>query len=552
MGVEVAPVGLPIEEREMVLDLLAQIRQKMLTPEKLREWDACETFPEEAIRELLGPKIGLQLLFIPEEYGGMGGGARDIAAISEEMAKICLGVATAFLAIHLGADPILVGATHEQKEKWLGKLAEEGAIVAYAVTEPEAGSNLQSFKTTAAPVLAEDGAVTGYRITGNKQFISNGGYADFLTVLAQTPEGPSFFIVEKGTPGFAPGKAEDKHGIRSSNTAPLAFDNVFVPIENLVGGVAGQGLAQANQVFGYTRLMVACFGLGAGVAALQKVIPYAKERIQFGTPLIEKQGYTHKLVLPFVAKLEAARAYIEEVAERLDSGEADLQVEGAVAKLFASEVGNACADAAIQALGGYGYIREYEVEKIKRDAKITTIYEGTSEIQQLIISTFRWRSSVQSKWEFYGSLAEKMDAIHSQHPDIKAGVFAALVRLVNRVFEEAHKAKATRQQYVMFDLATLATVAETGAALVSKAALTDGLSPERAEYLKTCARVNTALAAQTVFTLANEILYGAQKWDAAEAQAVLDSSGFDFGAAQAGLILDMDTLRALVADGAFR
>ncbi len=235
MGVEVAPVGLPIEEREMVLDLLAQIRQKMLTPEKLRDWDACETFPEEAIRELLGPKIGLQLLFIPEEYGGMGGGARDIAAISEEMAKICLGVATAFLAIHLGADPILVGATHEQKEKWLGKLAEEGAIVAYAVTEPEAGSNLQSFKTTAAPVLAEDGAVTGYRITGNKQFISNGGYADFLTVLAQTPEGPSFFIVEKGTPGFVPGKAEDKHGIRSSNTAPLAFDNVFVPIENLVG-----------------------------------------------------------------------------------------------------------------------------------------------------------------------------------------------------------------------------------------------------------------------------------------------------------------------------
>ncbi len=550
-GLRVAPAGLPIEEREMVLDLLAQIRQRLLTPAKLREWDACEIFPEEAIRELLGPKIGLQLLFIPEEYGGMGGGARDIAAVSEEMAKICLGVATAFLAIHLGADPILVGATHEQKEKWLGRLA-EGAIVAYAVTEPEAGSNLQSFKTTAVRVTGEDGAVTGYRITGNKQFISNGGYADFLTVLAQTPEGPSFFIVEKGTPGFTPGKAEDKHGIRSSNTAPLVFDNVLVPIENLVGGVPGQGLAQANEVFGYTRLMVACFGLGAGVAALQKVIPYAKERIQFGSPLIEKQGYTHKLVLPFVAKLEAARAYIEEVAERLDSDETDLQVEGAIAKLFASEVGNACADAAIQALGGYGYIREYDVEKIKRDAKITTIYEGTSEIQQLIISTFRWRSSVQSKYEFYESLAARMDAVHAEQSDIKADVFASLVRLVNRLIEEAHKVKATRQQYVMFHLATLATVAETGAALVTKAARTAGVAPERVEYLKACARVNTALAAQTVFVLANEILYGIGKWDADEARSVLDSSGFDFGAAQSGLILDMDTLRVEVAEGAFR
>jgi alkylation response protein AidB-like acyl-CoA dehydrogenase len=552
MGVEVALAGLPIEEREIVLDLLAQIRQRMLTPEKLREWDACEIFPEEAIRELLGPNIGLQLLFIPEEFGGMGGGARDVAAVSEAMAKICLGVGTAFLAIHLGADPILVGATHEQKQKWLGKLAQEGTIVAYAVTEPEAGSNLQSFKTTAAPVVADDGSITGYKINGNKQFISNGGYADFLTVLADAPEGPSFFIVEKGTPGFTPGRPEDKHGIRSSNTTPLTFDDVFVPVENLVGGVPGQGLVQANEVFGYTRLMVACCGLGAGVAALHKVIPYAKERIQFGSPLIEKQGYTHKLVLPYVAKLEAARAYIEEVAERLDSGEADLQVEGAIAKLFASETGNACADAAIQALGGYGYIREYDVEKIKRDVKITTLYEGTSEILQLIISTFRWRSSVQSKYEFYETLAARMDAVHAEQPDLKADVFATLVRLVNRVIEETHKVKATRQQYVMFHIATLATVAETGAALVVKAAAAPGAAPERAEYLKTCARVNTALAAQTAFAIVNEIFYGTGKWDAGEAQAILDSSGFDYAAAQAGLILDMDVLRSQIAEGAFR
>jgi alkylation response protein AidB-like acyl-CoA dehydrogenase len=533
----------------MVLDLLAEIQERMFPPETLRLWDRDETFPEEAIRELLGPEIGLQLLFIPQEYGGMGGGARDIAAVSETMAKICLGVATGFLAIHLGTDPILVGATPEQKEKWLGKLATQGAIVAYAVTEPEAGSNLQSFNTTATPVTAEDGAVAGYRINGTKQFISNGGYADFLTVLAETPEGPSFFIVEKGTPGFTAGKPEDKHGIRSSNTAPLVFDDVFVPAENLVGGVPGKGLVQANEVFGYTRLMVACFGLGGGVAALQKVIAFAKERIQFGSPLLEKQGYTHKLVVPYVTKLEAARAYIEEVAERLDSGESDLQVEGAIAKLFASDTGNACADAAIQALGGYGYIRDYDVEKIKRDVKITTIYEGTSEIQQLIISTFRWRSSVQSKYGFYENLAAKMDAVHAEHAMLKADVFAGLVRLVNRVIEEAHKAKATRQQYVMFHIADLATVAETGAALILKAAAAAGSG--RAAYLETCARVNTALAAQTAFALASEILYGTRKWDATEAQAVLDSSGFDYASAQAGIILDMDALARQVGEGAF-
>ena len=496
MEVEVALAGLPIEDRKGILDLLSQIRQRMLTPDKLRQYDKDEIFPEDVIRELLGPKIGLQLLFIPEEYGGMGGGARDIAAVSEEMAKICLGIATAFLAIHLGTDPILVGATEAQKEKWLTKLAEEEAIVAYAVTEPEAGSNLSNLKTTASPVLDDQGVVSGYRINGTKQFISNGGYADFLTVLAQAPEGPSFFIVEKTMEGFRPGKPEEKHGIRSSNTAALAFDNVFVPAENLVGGIPGQGLAQANEVFGYTRLMVAAFGLGAGVAALEKVIPFAKERVQFGSPLIEKQGYTHKLIVPFVAKLEAARAYIEEVAERLDSGETDLQLEGSLAKLFATEVGNACADAAIQALGGYGYIREYDVEKIKRDVKITTIYEGTSEIQQLIISTLRWREAVKSKGGFYESLARQMDAVHQKHPDAKADTLAGIIRLLNRLFEEAHQVKATRQQHVMFQLATLASVAETGVALLNKSAGGDEADPEKVEHLRLCARINAAFCAQ--------------------------------------------------------
>jgi alkylation response protein AidB-like acyl-CoA dehydrogenase len=541
----VAPLGLPLEEREMILHLLEQVRERMLTPEKLREWDKHEIFPEAEIRELLGPDIGLQLLFIPEEYGGMGGGARDVAAFSEAMGKICLGVGTAFLAIHLGADPILVGATDEQKEKWLTKLAEEGSIVAYAVTEPEAGSNLSNLTTTATPVLDDCGAVAGYRINGTKQFISNGGYADFLTVLAQTPEGPSFFIVEKGTEGFAPGKAEEKHGIRSSNTSALTFDEVFVPAENLVGGVLGQGLTQSNEVFGYTRLMVACCGLGAGEATLEKVIAYAKERVQFGSPLMDKQGYTHKLVLPFAAKLEAARAYIEEVALRLDSGESDLQVEGSVAKLFATEVGNSCADAAIQALGGYGYVSEYDVEKIKRDVKITTIYEGTSEIQQLIISTFRWRENVRSKGEFYDTLATQMDAVQQLRSDLKADVFAGLARLLGRLFDEVHQAKLTRQQHIMFRLATLTTLVETGAALCQKASQ-GADSPEKTEYLELCARINASLAAQEAFAIVTEILYGSGHWAAPDAQAILDSAQFDYPGSQTGLIASMDLLRTRI------
>jgi alkylation response protein AidB-like acyl-CoA dehydrogenase len=553
----VALAGLPIEEREMVLDLLSQIRQRMLTPEHLRKWDEEETFPEAEIRELLGPDIGLQLLFLPQEYGGLGGGARDMAAVCEGLGKICLGVATAILVIHLGSDPILVAATEPQKQKWLTKVS-EGALVAYAVTEAEAGSNLSNLKTSATPVVDDAGEIAGYRITGSKQFISNGGFADFLTVLAQAPEGPSFFVVEKTMEGFSAGKPEQKHGIRSSNTVALTFDNVFVPAENLVGGVPGHGLAQANEVFGLTRLMVAALALGAGVSALEKVIAYAKERVQFGSPLIEKQGYTHKLVLPFVVQLEAARAYIEEVTARLDAGESDLQPEGAVAKLFSTEVANACADAAIQALGGYGYIKEYDVEKIKRDVKITTIYEGTSEMQQLIVSTFRWRESVKSKGAAYEALAERMDSAHAQHPSIKADVAAGIVRLSNRLFAEVHEVKATRQQHIMFQLASLASIAETGAALVSKISRGDEpatkkvlvadevLAPPKVEYLETCARINTALAAQKAFSIANEILLGSGRWSPSEAQAVIESSGFNYAESQVNLIVDMDLLRTKI------
>ncbi len=462
--------GLDLESRNMVIETVRQLRSKLLTKELVLSFDKDEVFPEETIRQMLGPEIGLQLIFIPEAYGGMGGGARDCCEVTREMAKICLGVGTAFFAIQLGADPIIVGGTEAQKEKWLGKIAEGASLVAYAVTEPGAGSNLAALKTKADPVLDDADQITGYRISGSKQFISTGGYADFVTVLAKTPEGPSFFIVEKGTQGFDQGKGEEKHGIRASNTSPLSFNDVFVPIENLVGGVPGKGLKQANKVFGYTRLMVAAMALGAAEAALDIVIQYAQERIQFGSPLSDKQGYTHKLVVPHAVRLEAAAAYLEEMMMTVDRDvNKDVQVEGSIAKLFTTEVANKATDDAIQALGGYGYISEFEVEKIKRDVKITCIYEGTSEIQQNIISTFRWKITRKTKGAFYDNIRAEMEALGTTFKNGGCGLLSQSAKMLNELINQAHEHRLTRQQYIMFAMADLMVCVEVGASLVRKA-----------------------------------------------------------------------------------
>ena len=452
--------GLDQESRQMVLDTIAQLRKRLLTKEKILQYDREEIFPEETIREMLGPEIGLQLLMLPEAYGGMGGGTRDSCAVIREMAKICLGITTAFFAIQLGADPIVVAGTEEQKQKWLGAIATGKALVAYAVTEPDAGSNVVAIKTKADPVTNDAGDIIGYKINGSKQFISTGLYADFITVLATTPEGATFFIMERGTDGYTPGKGEKKHGIRASNTSPLTFSDAFVPVENLIGGVAGQGFKHASKVFGYTRLIVAAMALGSGEAAVEIAINYAKERIQFKAPLSEKQGYTHKLIIPHIVRLTAAEAFIEETAERLDSGEKNLEVEGSIAKLFTTESANKAAEDAIQALGGYGYIAEYEVEKIKRDVRITCIYEGTSEIQQNIISMFRWKKTRKSKGEFYQSIRDEMMRLDGEADDLGCRIYGLVADALNQAVNLAHDERLTRQQYVMFALADMMTHVE--------------------------------------------------------------------------------------------
>src|SRR5512133_2179016 len=527
---------------------LRDFAKKRLPDEYLRELDDRDECPLEIVRHMCSPdKLGIQLLFVPEEYGGFGGGAFDVYCVCEEMARIDLGVATAVLATFLGSDPITVGATPEQKKFWMTRIAEEGILFAYGATEPDAGSDLGALQTTADRVI-EGGKITGYRINGSKQWISNGGIADAYTVLANTPMGPSWFVVERGAPGFSQGKPENKHGIRLSNTAALSFTDVHVDADRLIGGVEGQGLLQAQAVFGYTRLMVAAFGLGAGWSALDRGIPYSTKAMQAGAPLSEKQGYTHKLIVPNVARLEAARAYIEETAERIDAGEGSLNTEGAVAKFLATEAGNAAADASIQALGGYGYTHEYMVEKIKRDVRITTIYEGTSEIMEMTISRDRWQSHLKTRGQHYHEEARKLEAVHIQHPDAGANIAALSMHALAVVMERARVGRLTRFQHILLRMGELIAYAECAGSLSRRAA---GMAENKLNE-KTSQRFDaTALAAISRIFAREAVLKVAEeglRW-VVGAAGVNESEIAGFGTslglpavqrAQAGLISDMD------------
>jgi len=455
---------------KLSLKSLREFAKKRLPDPTLIELDEKDECPLDVVHDLCSPdKVGITLLFVPEEYGGMGGNTFDVYCVCEEMAHIDLGVATSVLATFLGSDPITVGATPVQKKIWLTKIAEDGVLFAYGATEPEAGSDLGALRTTAERVI-ENGNIVGYKISGNKQWISNGGIADAYTVLANTPVGPSWFILDKGLKGFTHDQPEDKHGIRLSNTAALALDNVYVPADRLVGGVEGQGLNQAQLVFGYTRLMVAAFGLGAGWSALDRAIPYSTKRIVAGTPLSEKQGYTHKLIVPNVVRLEAAWAFIEETADRIDSGEGSLNTEGAIAKYMATEAGNAAAEASIQALGGYGYTHEYMVEKIKRDVRITIIYEGTSEIMEMTIARDRWQLHLKTRGQHYHDFAKKYEELHARHPDVGADNAARALHALAEVMEKARLGRLTRFQHILFRLGELIAFAETAGSLATRAA----------------------------------------------------------------------------------
>ena len=534
---------------KLSLKSLRDFAKKRLPDEIVRELDDRDECPLDIVHHMCSPdQLGIQLLFVPEDCGGFGGGAFDVYLVCEEMARIDLGVATAVLATFLGSDPITVGATPEQKKHWLSRIAQEGILFAYGATEPEAGSDLGALKTTADPVM-KDGKVVGYKINGAKQWISNGGIADAYTVLANAPGGPTWFIVEKGAKGFSHDEPEDKHGIRLSNTAALAFSDVYVDADRLVGGVEGQGLLQAQAVFGYTRLMVAAFGLGGGWSALDRAIPYSTKRIQAGAPLSEKQGYTHKLIVPHVARLEAARSYIEETAERIDAAtEGSLNTEGAIAKYMATEAGNLAADASIQALGGYGYTHEYMVEKIKRDVRITTIYEGTSEIMEMTISRDRWQIHLKTRGQHYHEQAKKFEELHTRHPKVGADSAALALHALAEVMEKARVARLTRYQHILLRLGELIAYAESAGSLARRAALmAENKLNEKANRrfdataLAALSRIFAREAALKVGEEGLRYIIGAGGVSDSEIAVLEASLGLPaIHRAQAGLISDMD------------
>jgi alkylation response protein AidB-like acyl-CoA dehydrogenase len=525
---------------KLSLQSLREFAKKRLPDEELIALDERDECPIDIVRHMCDPdQLGIQLLFIPEEFGGFGGGTFDVYCVCEEMARIDLGIATAVLATFLGSDPITVGATPEQKKLWLSRIADEGLLFAYGATEPDAGSDLGALETTAERVM-EDGRIVGYRINGSKQWISNGGIAGAYSVLANTPAGPSWFIVERGAAGFAQGKPENKHGIRLSNTAALSFSDVYVDASRLVGEVEGQGLLQAQAVFGYTRLMVAAFGLGGGWSALDRAIPYSAKRIQAGSPLSEKQGYTHKLIVPNAVRLEAARAYIEETAERIDGGQGSLNTEGAIAKYMATEAGNAAAEASIQALGGYGYTHDYMVEKISRDVRITCIYEGTSEIMEMTIARDRWQLHLKTRGQYYHEQAREMEALAARHPNVGAGQAAMALHELAEVMEWARAGRLTRFQHILLRLGEWIAYAECAGALARRAARAqDGKLHEKASRRfdpTALAAISRIFAREAALRVANE---GA-KWLIGGG---LETAALDFAAiqrAQAGLLADMD------------
>ena len=533
---------------KLSLKSLRDFGKKRLPDEVLIELDERDQCPEDIVHTMCDPdQLGIQLLFIPEEYGGLGGSTFDVYLICEEMARIDLGLATSLFATFLGSDPITVGATPEQKKLWLSRIAEEGVLFAYGATEPEAGSDLGSLKTTADRVLQDD-QVVGYKINGSKQWISNGGIADLYTVLANTPSGPSWFVVEKGAKGFTHDKPENKHGIRLSNTAALSLVDIYVDADRLIGGVEGQGLLQAQAVFGYTRLMVAAFGLGAGWSALDRAIPYSTKRIQAGSPLSEKQGYTHKLIVPNVVRLEAGRAFIEETAERIDKGEGSLNTEGAIAKYMSTEAGNTAAEASIQALGGYGYTHEYMVEKIKRDVRITTIYEGTSEIMEMTISRDRWQLHLKTRGQHYHERARQVEALHAAHPNVGADVAALALHALAEVMEKARAGRLTRYQHILLRMGEWIAYAEAAATLARRAALlAEGRLNEKANDrfdATALAAISRIFAREAAVKVANDglrCIAGAGGVTDAEIPAFETSLGQTaIHRAQSGLIADMD------------
>jgi butyryl-CoA dehydrogenase len=369
------------EEQQFIREIAAKIAREKILPRRT-ELDESQEFPWDIVKVLA--ESNLFGIYIEEQYGGTGGGVLDLCIAVEELSRVCGGIALCLAATALGTFPLILFGSESQKKKYLPDIAEGKNIVAFAITEPNAGSDAGAIQTTAR----KHG--DSYVLNGTKQWITNGGEAAVYTVIAMTDKargsrGASAFIVEKGMPGFEFGKKENKMGIRASATRELVFQDCRVPAENLLGK-EGQGFIVAMKTFDASRPGVAAQAVGIAQGALDEAVTYARQREQFGKPIISFQGIQFMLA-DMATQVEAARALVYAVARAIDRGEKRIAKESAMAKLFASDVAMRVTVDAVQVLGGYGYMKEYPVEKMMRDAKITQIYEGTNQIQRTIIAS---------------------------------------------------------------------------------------------------------------------------------------------------------------------
>ena len=367
------------EEQRMMQGLAARIAREKIRPVRA-ELDLTEQFPWEIMNILA--QAGLFGINIPEEYGGTGGGIFENCLTIEKLGEACIGVATSFAASGLGAYPILINGSEELKHKYLPQIASGKKLAAFGLTEPGAGSDVSGIQTKAK----KDG--DHYIINGSKQWITNGGEAEIYSVLTITdrskgPRGASFFVVEKGDPGFSFGKKEKKLGIRASATRELIFDDCRIPKDRLIGR-EGTGFITAMKTFDKSRPGIGALAVGLSQGALDISVEYARKRVQFDKPIISFQAIQHKLA-DMAIKTEAARALVYSVARYMDSEPREVSKVAAMSKVFAGDVAMEVATNAVQVLGGYGYMQDYPVEKMMRDAKILQIYEGTNEIQRNII-----------------------------------------------------------------------------------------------------------------------------------------------------------------------
>jgi len=379
------------EEQQMIRDLARQIAEEKIVPVRA-ELDETGEFPWEIIKVLA--QSDMLGLFIPEEYGGLGKGCLELCIAVEELSKACVGVSTSYAANALGTFPFLLYGTDEQKKKYLPDIAAGKKLVAFGLTEANAGSDASGIQTTAKP----DG--DHYILNGTKQWITNGSVADIYSVIAITdrskgPRGASAFIVEKGTPGFSFGKKENKMGIRCSITTELVFDNCRIPKENIIGK-EGMGFIVAMKTLDASRTGVGAQGLGVAQGAFDEAVKFARQRVQFGHPIISFQAIQHMLA-DMAIEIEAARALIYAVARFIDSGAKDVSKESACAKTFATDLGMRVTTNALQVMGGSGYMKEYPVEKMMRDAKILQIYEGTNQIQRNVIGQALIKEAAKKK-----------------------------------------------------------------------------------------------------------------------------------------------------------